>query len=129
MARSKIFIVMVALLAAGCGLNEPNRPPPHLLSDAQISQLRGEIQAIGDRCRSLRVSGRVRGFVGSVQCSNPGILAAYEKVDYPYMSLVNLALAERLQLAERVDEKKITEGDMLVEFFTDVRSLPAMCSP
>jgi hypothetical protein len=67
--------------------------------------------------------------VGSVQCSNPGILAAYQGVDFPYMSLVNLALAERLQLAEQADAKKISEGDMQVEFFSDVRSLPAMPTP
>lgn len=129
MARCKNLVVVMALLATGCGLGEPYRPPPRTLTDAQISQLRAEVHAAGDRCRSLRLSGRVPGFVGSVQCSNPGILAAYQRVDFPYMSLVNIALAERLQLAERADAKKISEGDMLVEFFSDVRSLPAMCTP
>src|SRR5580658_2527830 len=91
MARSKNLVVVVALLATGCGLGEPDRPPPRMLTDAQISQLRTEVQATGDRCRALRLSGRVPGFVGSVQCSNPGILAAYQRVDYPYVSLLNIA--------------------------------------
>ena len=129
MPRSGVLVVISAIVAAGCSLNQPDLPPPHILTDAQIAQLRGEVQTIGDKCRGLRLSGRVAGFVASVRCSNPGILAAYESVNYPYMSLLNLALAERLQLAEQTDAKKISEGDMLVEFYSDVRSLPAIPPP
>lgn len=130
MGRTAVLVGALGILA-GCGLAgcEPERPPPRILTDAQIAQLRAEVKTVGDKCRSLRLSGRVPGFVGSVQCSNPGILAAYERVDFPYGSVLNLALAERLQLAERADAKKITEGDMLVEFFSDARSLPAMPTP
>ena len=106
----------------------PETNPPRTLSDAQITQLRSEVNAAGDACRARRLAG-LGGFVTSVKCSNPLIMAAYQRVDYPYMSLLNEALAKRLQLAERADAKKISEGDMGVEFYSDVRGLPAMSSP
>jgi hypothetical protein len=127
--RKALPVLIIASLVAGCGLDAPERTPPRTLTPEQVDQLRNEVQALGDKCKSLRLSGRVPGFVGSVHCSNPGILAAYQKVDFPYMSVLNLALAQRLQLAERADAKKISEGDMLVEFFSDTRGLPAMCTP
>jgi hypothetical protein len=129
MGRSAFLIVSMLVVATGCSLDQVNRIPPRTLTDAQFAQLRSEVQELGDRCKNLRLSGRLHGFVGSVQCSNPGIRAAYEKVDFPYLSLLNLALAERLQLAERADAKKISEGDMLVEFYSDVRSLPVIPNP
>jgi hypothetical protein len=95
------------------------------MTDEQLASLIAEVQAAGDDCRARRLSGRLKGFVASVKCSNPRLLAAYFKVNYPDMPLVDLALALRLQLAERADEKKISEGDMLVEYFSDVRGLPA----
>ena len=128
MGRGTVFVAFIAFLVTGCTL-WPERFPPYTLTDQQLSQLRAEVQAIGDKCRNLRVSGRHPGFVASVQCSNPGILAAYYEVNFPYMPLLDLALAKRLQLAERVDAKKISEGDMLVELFSDVRGLPAMPAP
>jgi hypothetical protein len=129
MGRSAILIISMLFVVAGCsGLYQYNQPA-RTLSDEQVAQLRAEIQEIGDRCKKLRLSGRLSGFVASVQCSNPGIRAAYEKVDFQYSSILNLALAERLLLAERVDAKKISEGDMLVEFYSEVRSLPAIPNP
>ena len=129
MGRFAIALGFMVFMLWGCSLWDPDRYPPRTLSDQEISELRTEVQAIGDKCRTLRLSGRVPGYVASVHCSNPGILEAYQKVDFPYMSLLRLALARRLQLAERVDAKKISEGDMLVEFYSDVRGLPAMSAP
>ena len=131
MGRLTICMLVTATFLAGCDnvFYRPTYPTARTLTDEQISELQAEVLAVGNQCAGQRLSGRLRGFVASVQCSNPKILAAYFKVDYPDMALLNLALAKRLQLAERVDEKKITEGDMLVEFFSDVRGLPAMCTP
>ena len=126
MGRYAIPAVLAAVMLSGCGTYEQ---PPRILSDQQIGQLRADVQAIGDQCRARRLSGRPPGFVPSVQCSNPGILLAYQKVDYPYMTLLNEALARRLQLAERADEKKISQGDMLVQFYSDARGLPAIPDP
>jgi hypothetical protein len=50
----------------------------------------------------------------SVNCSNPLIRNAALKANYPYMDLIDLYLAKRLQLAERVDARIMTEGDMQV---------------
>jgi len=129
MGRSTLCAIVMAFLLSGCGWSTPDAKPARMLSEEQIIQLRAEVKDIGDRCRSGRLSNRPAGFVASVQCSNPGILAAYQKVEFPYMGLLNLALAKRLQLAERADEKKISEGDMLVEFFSDVSGLPVMPAP
>src|SRR5215469_48322 len=113
-----VAILLMALLTSACAL-EPEQKPPRVLTDTELYQLRVDVQAVGDRCRTLRQSGRLRGFAASVNCSNPGILAAYERVNYPYPSVLNYALARRLQLAERADAKAITEGDMLVDFYSD----------
>src|SRR3977135_2768146 len=130
MGRFAVCIAVIATLATGCSwFDAPAHPPIPPLTDEQLAGLLAEVKAAGDQCRAQRLAGRLRGFVGSVQCSNPRILAAYSKVNFPDMALVDLALAKRLQLAERADEKKISEGDMLVEFFSDVRGLPAMSTP
>ena len=126
MGRFAVCISLIATLLTSCAwLYAPSHPPAPTLTDAQLTGLLAEVQNAGDECRAKRLSGRLRGFVASVQCSNPRLMAAYLKVDYPDMPLLDLALARRLQLAERADEKKISEGDMLVEFFSDVRGLPA----
>lgn len=129
MGRFGIAVSLAAVMLSGCGEWGTYEHPPRVLSDQESSQLRAEVQAIGDNCRSLRLSGRMPSFVASVRCSNPGIVVAYQRLDYPYMSLLHEALARRLQLAERADEKKISEGDMLVEFYSDARGLPAMPNP
>ena len=129
MGRFTIAVGLAAVVLSGCGEWGPYRIPPRVLSNQEIDQLRAEVQAIGDKCRSMRLSGRRPSFVASVQCSNPGIVVAYQKVDYPYITLLNEALARRLQLAERADQKKISEGDMLVQFYSDARGLPAIPEP
>jgi len=129
MGRFGIAVGLVAFLLSGCGEWGSYQHPPRVLSDQEIGQLRAEVQAVGDNCRSQRLSTRAPGFVASVRCSNPGIVVAYQRVDYPYMGLLHEALARRLQLAERADEKKISEGDMLVEFYSDARGLPAIPNP
>jgi hypothetical protein len=129
MGRWGFLVVAAGLLLAGCNGTYTDRNPPRILSDAQIAALRTEIETIGERCRAERLSGQVIGFVGSVHCSNPAILQAYESADFPYMALLNLGLAERLQLAERVDAKTMSEGDMLVQFYSSVRGLPVMPAP
>jgi hypothetical protein len=129
MGRWGFLVASAGLLLAGCNGTYADRNPPRVLSDAQIAALRTEVETIGERCRAARLSGQVIGFVGSVHCSNPAILQAYERVDFPYMTLLNIGLAERLQLAERADAKTISEGDMLVQFYSEVRGLPVMPAP
>jgi hypothetical protein len=75
---------------------------------------RTEIEKIVNNCKEKRLSGEVKGFVGSVNCSNPLIRNAALKANYPYMDLIELYLAKKLQLAERVDARIMTEGDMQV---------------
>jgi hypothetical protein len=121
-------ILLMAFMMSACTYQSEQKPPPGL-TDAERYQLRVDVQAIGDRCRALRQSGRLRGYAASVSCSNPAILAAYERVNYLYPSVLNYVLARRVQLAERADAKAITEGDMLVALFTDAEPLPAMTFP
>lgn len=85
MVRCAIPVILAVAMVSGCSGYES---PPRVLSDQQVSQLRADVQAIGDACRSKRLSGLMPGFVRSVQCSNPGILAAYQKVDYPYFDSI-----------------------------------------
>jgi hypothetical protein len=66
-------------------------------------------------CRNKRLSGELKTFVESVNCSNPKFVAAYHNAHYPYMDLIGLITAKRLEVAEKIDEKKLTEGQAQLE--------------
>jgi hypothetical protein len=44
----------------------------------------------------------------SVECSNPKVIAAFERVNYPYMDLMRLGMDARLAGAEKVDHGELT---------------------
>lgn len=63
----------------------------------------------------MRLSGQVRGYVGSVKCSNPGLAQLALTHRIADGDIVALYLAQRLEIAERMDAGRLTEGQGQVE--------------
>jgi hypothetical protein len=94
-------------------------PPQQFLSPQQqaerIKRAGNEAVRAMIECRNKRLSGELKTFVESVNCSNPKFVAAYHNAHYPYMDLIGLITAKRLEVAEKIDEKKLTEGQAQLE--------------
>jgi len=60
-------------------------------------------------CRNKRASGQLKTYVESTECSNPKIVAAYQRAGYPYMDLIALWTAKRREIAEQEDMHRMTE--------------------
>ena len=76
-----------------------------------------------NECKSKRLAGELKSFVQSAQCSNPRIIAAFNKANYRYMDLVTLMAARRMQISERLDRNQMSEADANVAYqqaFADV---------
>jgi len=62
-----------------------------------------------NECRAKRLSGELKTYVESVECSNPRIVEAWSAANYKYMDLVKSFAAKRLELARRVDRGELSE--------------------
>lgn len=93
-------------------------------ANSTAMQVAGEEAAAAMKeCRAKRLSGELKTFVASAQCSGPRIIQAFSKANYRYMDLVVLWVAKRAQIAERLDRKEISETDAnvaLQQAFTDI---------
>jgi hypothetical protein len=78
-------------------------------------QFASQAKSLLQQCQQLRLSGRVRGFVGSVKCSNPGLAQLAQTYRVADGDVVALYLATRLEIAERMDAGRLTEGQGQVE--------------
>jgi hypothetical protein len=67
-------------------------------------------------CLNKRLSGELKSNVASAQCSSPRIMETFQKVSYRYMDLIVLMTAKRLELAEMIDQGKLTEAQGQREF-------------
>ena len=81
----------------------------------RVKQAGIEAKAAVDECRNKRLTGELRTYVASVNCSNPRFLEAYQNAGYPYMDLIGQIMAKRLEVAERIDAGKLTEGQAQLE--------------
>jgi hypothetical protein len=68
-------------------------------------------------CTNQRHAGTIKTLVESVNCSNPKIIAAYERVKFPYMDLVKQYTEKRLELVEKVENKEISEAQFHKEIY------------
>lgn len=69
------------------------------------------VSSITAGCEEKRIKGEIKGYKAAVECSTPGVLAAWRERRYPYMDLINLYEASRLVGAEKVDSGKITSAE------------------
>jgi hypothetical protein len=93
----------VAALAVGLSV-------PAQAQQTAAEQFAAQAKTLLQQCQSMRLAGRVRGFVGSTKCSNPGLAQLAETYHIADGDLVALFLARRLEIAERVDAGQLTEG-------------------
>jgi hypothetical protein len=68
----------------------------------RLPQLKETVIAINE-CRARRLSGELKTYVESAQCSNPRIIQAFSAAHYRRMYLIVRFTAKRLQLSEKVD--------------------------
>jgi hypothetical protein len=66
-------------------------------------------------CVAERLRGELPSRVSSADCSAPGILAAYQEVDYPYMDLIKDWVDERRDFSSRLDQHLITDQQAGIE--------------
>jgi hypothetical protein len=113
-----------AVAAAPATVPQPDRQAISAQANSPAMQAAGnEAGAAINECKSKRLSGELRSFVQSAQCSNPRIIAAFKKANYRYLDLVTLMTAKRMQIAERLDRNQMSEADANVAYqqaFTDI---------
>jgi Transglycosylase SLT domain len=69
-------------------------------------------------CKAKRLSGELKTYVQSAMCSNPGVVQAFSAVNYKHMDLIQGFAAKRLELAEKLDRRQITEAQVSANFQT-----------
>jgi hypothetical protein len=107
---------MFALTLAGCGIARQQQVAAARQQYVDgIKQAGVEAKAAMLECENKRISGELKTYVASVQCSNPRITEAFQRAGYRYMDLVGVLTAKRTEVAEKIDEHKITEAQATLE--------------
>jgi hypothetical protein len=116
--------VATAPTVAAAPVPQPDRQAISAQANSPAMQTAGnEAAAAINECKAKRLAGELKSFVQSAQCSNPRIIAAFNKANYRYMDLVTLMTAKRMQIAERLDRNLMSEADANVAYqqaFTDI---------
>ena len=89
---------------------------PPASSSTGVKQVANEAAAAIAECRNKRLSGELKTYVASADCSNPRILAVYQRAGYRYMDLVQRIAAKRRELAGLLDRGTLTETQEEQEF-------------
>ena len=80
-----------------------------------LRQAGEEAKAAAMDCKNKRLSGELKTHMASAECSNPRILAAYQRAGYRYMDLIYSFTAKRRALAEQEDKGSLTEAQADLE--------------
>lgn len=90
---------------------------PSVSADAQAAARQAGVESreAEKECRDKRLSGELPSYTASAACSNPKILEAYRKANYRYMDLIFQMTSKRAELAEQVDQSRITETQSKLE--------------
>jgi hypothetical protein len=96
---------------------EVHPPEPSFVrgSSEALAQAKAQSTAAMTECRNLRLSGELKTYVASAQCSNPRIVAAFERAGYRYMDLIVDYTTKRLELSEATDQGRLTEAQASAE--------------
>jgi len=84
--------------------------------DKNMQRAAKEAGASASRCKGERSRGVIKTHVQFANCVNQGISIAYERAGYLYPDLTASLNAKRLDIAQRVDQKQITETQGKAEF-------------
>jgi hypothetical protein len=108
--------VMFALILAGCGIARQQQVAAARQQYIDgIKQAGEEAKAAMLECKNKRISGELKTYIASVQCSNSRITEAFQRADYRYLDLVGMLTAKRMEVAEKLDNHKITEAQATLE--------------
>jgi hypothetical protein len=107
---------MLVLTLAGCAIARQQQAASarQQYTDG-IKQASAEAKAAILECKNKRLIGKLNTYVASVQCSNPRITDAFQRAGYRYMDLIGLLTAKRVEVAEKIDNHKITEAQGTLE--------------
>jgi len=83
---------------------------------ARMPKAAEEANSVNTQCRDRRVSGELKSHAESAECSNPGITKAYAGIGYPYMDLVAMFEARRLEMAKEVDKSMLADTEDTMGF-------------
>ncbi len=111
--RAAAAAAALALLA-GCAQDQAQRQA------RGFQEARQQVAQIFEVCKQKRLSGELPGHVASADCSNDRARQVLLENDYPYMDLVDLWLAYRMDIAKRIDEGELSEEDAQSEFTEQV---------
>jgi hypothetical protein len=88
--------------------------PPQNVA-AALKQAGEEAKTAMMECKNKRLSGELKTHMASAECSNPQIVAAFQRAGYRYMDLIHLFTAKRRAVAEQVDKGTLTEAQAELE--------------
>lgn len=83
-------------------------PRPTTSEDIFRAVLRDAQPAINE-CRLRRLRGELPTFAASAECSNRRLIAAFSAAHYKYMDLIQYLAAKRVEVAEQIDRRELTE--------------------
>lgn len=105
---SACIATLIAVAVTGCA----GRINPAAL---RVRQAMEEANRINLECRALKLQGKLTTWVEAVHCGNEPMRRMIQDSGYPHMDLVNLLLANRVLLAERMDAGQLTEAEATVQ--------------
>lgn len=97
-------LIAVWLVSSGCTAVASQR-------QEALKQAHQQAMQIAQECREQRLAGVLSGHVESARCSNDRMRQLWASAGYPYMDLVDLFLAYRMALAQRIDEGKLPKEE------------------
>lgn len=101
----KIVMGCLAILIAVAGMGCVGLRNQRL---AKIQEAMKESDRITMDCRTQKLQGKIATWVEAVQCANDPTRQIMMDSGYPHMDLINLMLATRAVLAERMDAGQLT---------------------
>jgi hypothetical protein len=96
----------------------------HIRLDA-LDVANAEAMAATNACDRRRQAGGLKTNLEVARCAEPQIMKAYSSAGFPYMDLVRSAVAKRIEIAEQLDERALTEAQaqtkiaQLISVFND----------
>jgi hypothetical protein len=93
--------------------------------EAKVAVMQEKEKSILAECELKRLSGELKTYVASTECSNPVIIQAHQEAGDPAMNLIHLITAYRLAIAERIDKHVLSEAEanlMLAQLYSRVNT-------
>ncbi|MDX1975012.1 MAG: hypothetical protein SFT92_04985 [Rickettsiales bacterium] len=84
--------------------------------DKQVQDAENLAKPAKDACIEKRQAGVIKTYEESAQCSNQAIVFAFERVEFPYMDLVQQYADKRVELLRKLDKKEITRATFKKQF-------------